>query len=782
VATVGIGCAEKTLMPDADRPARFSLQLRAATSVTKEPQQLFIAAVYKSSVLDEETDSFRLLDTVHTAVTNTTQQINLKIDLTECLADGTRLGSRDACSMYILALLQPAGTEDVEFGEALDVVVIGAFDVVPGRVPVIPTIDLTTSRYAVSRWASDEALQLGGGNGPSFFSSPISGAVSGNGAVIFVGTNGFVQDAPSSGGSGTGGGQNYAQLAILQGGAWRRVKAPQANIQFNAVAAVSPTDVYIGASDGLYHYDGTAITAVSSVREPLFSVAISSASSGPRQVIAGTNAGNVWIGSGATFARSSTGTSQLLDGVCINDASNAFASNRANGSVFRFDGSTWVSAPVPGSPTGSKSDLQCVGARDAYIASGSTLQRWTGSSWSPMPSLGTLNRGLFFAVVSASEIYAAGDSSNTNRAFYRFDGSSWREVGRLSVASGIFQRPWADPSGGAFVASSSNNNPRIERVTANGAAVVSYRPSLRDVVMPTSTSAFVVGTSAFLSRWNGSRWTVDAPPTGSPSNVTLQGVWADGPANGWAVGGASVVWRWDGARWNVISDARRPAGPADNYNGVWGTSGSVWVVGDASILRCRTLTSCSIDPAPGGGALYGVWGSSATNVFAVGAGGRILRYDGSAWSAMTSATQARLTRVWGSGPSDVWAIGDSVLVHYDGSSWKSETRNLYKLGQQGGQFDGSFNPPFQMGLWGPSAKEVFFGTWTGRFNRHTEFWGEMTAPNNGGRILSIAGAPEGCPAIAIIDANNGSSTAALMRGVGPTGCFATPMTGPTSWP
>ncbi|MFC1926945.1 hypothetical protein ACFLWV_04270, partial [Chloroflexota bacterium] len=36
--------------------------------------------------------------------------------------------------------------------------------------------------------------------------------------------------------------------------------------------------------------------------------------------------------------------------------------------------------------------------------------------------------------------------------------------------------------------------------------------------------------------------------------------------------------------------------------------------------------------------LWGVWGSSSTDVFAVGDNGTILQYDGSDWTPMTSGT------------------------------------------------------------------------------------------------------------------------------------------------
>jgi hypothetical protein len=45
-----------------------------------------------------------------------------------------------------------------------------------------------------------------------------------------------------------------------------------------------------------------------------------------------------------------------------------------------------------------------------------------------------------------------------------------------------------------------------------------------------------------------------------------------------------------------------------------------------------------------------IWGSSLSDVFAVGNYGTIMHYDGSAWGAMTSGTTTDLIGVWGSSP------------------------------------------------------------------------------------------------------------------------------------
>ena len=150
---------------------------------------------------------------------------------------------------------------------------------------------------------------------------------------------------------------------------------------------------------------------------------------------------------------------------------------------------------------------------------------------------------------------------------------------------------------------------------------------------------------------------------------------------------------------------------ADLY-GVWGSSASdVFAVGagrDHPPLRRHDLEA---DDLGHHGRPHAVWGSSASDVFAVGQVGTILHYDGTSWKPMTSGTTAApqrrvgelgerrlrrranrapsstttaragsrmslghhraLTGVWGSSASDVFAVGcRGTILHYDGTSWR----------------------------------------------------------------------------------------------------------------
>jgi len=56
----------------------------------------------------------------------------------------------------------------------------------------------------------------------------------------------------------------------------------------------------------------------------------------------------------------------------------------------------------------------------------------------------------------------------------------------------------------------------------------------------------------------------------------------------------------------------------------------------------------------------------------VGIWGSIIHYNGSSWSYMHSPATDLLLNIWGSSSSDVFAVGyGGTILHYNGSSWSS---------------------------------------------------------------------------------------------------------------
>jgi len=89
-----------------------------------------------------------------------------------------------------------------------------------------------------------------------------------------------------------------------------------------------------------------------------------------------------------------------------------------------------------------------------------------------------------------------------------------------------------------------------------------------------------------------------------------------------------------------------------------------------------------VNPQPTRERLYAVCAARYDCVFAVGDGGTIIHWNGQRWQEMESGTGLRLYDVWGSSGTDVWAVGgqgpyegappDSLLLHYDGQRWSRQ--------------------------------------------------------------------------------------------------------------
>jgi hypothetical protein len=789
----GAACADKQLAPAGPTLSRkFMMQLTAtgipAAQVSAGNLWLMVGALYAVPKVSNDDDGIRVLSLKFARITGGSQDITLPVDISSCLADNQRLGSKEACSMYLAAAVitdtfNIKDTASVDpFMKAYDYAFpVGPFDVAPGRAPTIPAIDMSLSRFGVREWVADEALRLGGPVNPNHAAGlPLAGSYSGSGApALFALAKGADYSTPPSATTQL---LPYPQLQIFENGVWRRYIASSvgSNANFTDVTAFSTSEAYIASSAGLWKFDGASFTKAGGIGDTVNAVGSVTASTG-KLVIVGGQSGKVWIGNGSTFTGYTLPMTTPVTGVCITGANEAFAGNGPGSVLYRFDGTQWTLISN-GSFGGAKTELQCPAAGQVYVLSaGSTMLRWLPTSgWVQFaaPSLSPGRGPLHWGVASASEMYAYADSGTTDRVYFKYNGSSWTSVGRERWAQ-TGGRLWADPRGGAAYGLSPFA--RLEKITSSGATVLSYQPPLRDAVMTSASSAFAVGWNLFLARWDGNTWTVDAPPAATPAVRILQGVWSDGPKNAWAVGNSSTIFRYDGSGWSVVSDVNKIiTSVIDNYYAVWGSGSDVWIGGDLGITRCKSPTVCAVESS--GGAIFSIWGSSSSNIFAVGGGGQIRRYNGTSWSSMSSPTTRQLARVSGSGPNDVWAVGDSVILHYDGTSWSNAPLNGL------GNFYWSRSPSglqslFQLGLWVRGPKEVYMGGDNGIIERWDGTqWRDLVQGNAyRRRIIAITGGAGGC-GIAITEAQTDSPLPTLWRGVGPSGCNASPMTPSASWP
>ncbi|MDP3640438.1 MAG: hypothetical protein Q8R53_04540 [Nanoarchaeota archaeon] len=174
------------------------------------------------------------------------------------------------------------------------------------------------------------------------------------------------------------------------------------------------------------------------------------------------------------------------------------------------------------------------------------------------------------------------------------------------------------------------------------------------------------------SRWQGAMPDTHDSQVGSFTQNNFYAVWGDPTydavwiASGHQEGSAAP----DGLLSHESNGGWRSYPTNGPAYGLWGTSRTdLWAVGEGFILHyAGQQWSPVIEDFSS--ALFAVWGTSPQKVWAVGESGTILSYDGVRWLPQASNTLKDLHALWGSSSSNVWAVGDEgTVLHYDGTSW-----------------------------------------------------------------------------------------------------------------
>ena len=173
-------------------------------------------------------------------------------------------------------------------------------------------------------------------------------------------------------------------------------------------------------------------------------------------------------------------------------------------------------------------------------------------------------------------------------------------------------------------------------------------------------------------------------------------------------------------------------------NDVWGTSANeVFAVGAQETILFFNGTDWSVVNSLGNGvALRDVSGNSKSNVYAVGDGGIAKYFDGNSWGDPVGFinTGANLNGVWVSSGGEVFIVGEmpppggtAVILHYTGAAWElqeSDTGNTLEA------------------VWGNSETDVFAVGALGTILHYDGFeWLPMTS-NTTNYLTCVWGSPD----------------------------------------
>lgn len=155
-------------------------------------------------------------------------------------------------------------------------------------------------------------------------------------------------------------------------------------------------------------------------------------------------------------------------------------------------------------------------------------------------------------------------------------------------------------------------------------------------------------------------------------------------ADVWAVGGTQeqgAVMHFDGETWSEVPLDEQV--PLLNWVHPFAAD-DVFVVGNGGTILHFDGKGWTKAAVPTTDPLWGVWGASPDDVWAVGGSGFgsgqpwLLHFDGAEWTPQELPPLSRqnvyaLYKVWGTGRDDVRVVGqDGVALHFDGARWEEE--------------------------------------------------------------------------------------------------------------
>jgi hypothetical protein len=179
---------------------------------------------------------------------------------------------------------------------------------------------------------------------------------------------------------------------------------------------------------------------------------------------------------------------------------------------------------------------------------------------------------------------------------------------------------------------------------------------------------YAVGQEGTILRRGGTGW---APMT-SGIDLRLHAIWGTSASDLYATGQGGIVLEYKGSEWSVMS----PAG-SNRYFAIWGVGGKLFVAGMdgymQGLLAVHDGSWSLVDLGEEPPILNGLWGSGPDDVYAVGDFSTILHLQGGQWSEVqlpgTKPDAEMLYAVHGSAADNVWVTGSHGRLIHQGTEW-----------------------------------------------------------------------------------------------------------------
>jgi hypothetical protein len=365
---------------------------------------------------------------------------------------------------------------------------------------------------------------------------------------------------------------------------------------------------------------------------------------------------------GTSWTLERPGTFSALWGA---DANDIYAVDTAGG-YSHWTGASWTSGTVPSMSLiaavwgTSSSDVYVSGqvGSEAYAA------HWNGSAWSPAFTDDDRWGGgvsmMLDGFTRSGRTYATGFGITTNFPqpyFFANDGNGWID---LDSATAGYGKVWVAPNGTLYTASSGDSYVATFGQTRFDVEVGSEGGGKRLAVSGNEVFAGSQGVPGTY-RGNGLTFVNDLDYVGM--NVAVGPNGETYGIDSYASGDGSGIFRYTkGAGWqnNVAAESGHSLSIA-GFGDVWFVRFNGEVVHWGGTFPLTVHSSL--------GAMTGVWTSGHNDTYAVGGAGVIQHWNGTSWTPQASTTNAPLAGVWGLSATDLYAYGDGVVLHSDGVTW-----------------------------------------------------------------------------------------------------------------
>jgi photosystem II stability/assembly factor-like uncharacterized protein len=443
------------------------------------------------------------------------------------------------------------------------------------------------------------------------------------------------------------------------------------NHAWKAIDTLAFEDVWmVGNGSNIAHFDGSFTFYTSPENSNLTSIHMLSPTSG----FAAGNKGIILEWDGSSWEATDLGSQAFEDIYMISSTEGWVVAD--NGTIFHLKNGIWQDESLNSSV--ALNTVYMLDAFDGWVAGQNAVYRWDGSSWNffqsdpqQWRSLEMLDNTDGWLIGSNGTIYRFSQNYNPVGKFESriFDSGAqnigwhyirWLETLNSDSSLTLSTRTGASPSVDAtwsawsieYINKESTeltspfNRYLQYRATLNRGFYGSENPHLNEVTIVTTPPApdnvyaidmisdddgWAVGHAGTIFYYNGLQWVLH--PDSPGGNEHLYGIDMVSSTEGWIVGKNGAIFHFDGSNWM-----------REIYSGLF-----------SSDLRAVSIV-------PSGSDFFG---------FAVGIGGRVIKYENGSWTDLGRPSSTRsLYGVQVISETEAWAVGDSGTIGHWTGVWE----------------------------------------------------------------------------------------------------------------